>query len=88
MFTVELEQLKISLFAEAQLVGGHGGTEPLALAFDEHSEAGDDEIIRKDRELSGGADDAMGRQVELHGSVLRERTGGREARLGDGTPGG
>ena len=47
MFTVEFEQLKIALFAEVELVGGLGGAEPFALAFDEHGEAGDDEVIRK-----------------------------------------
>jgi hypothetical protein len=71
LFTIEFEQLKISLFAEAELVGGLGGTDPFALAFDQHGEAGDNEVIRQHGELSGGADDAMGRDVELHGLVLR-----------------
>ena len=66
LFAIKFKQLKISLFAEAELLGGLGGTEPLALAFDEHGEAGDDEIIRKNRELSGRAEDAAGRYVELH----------------------
>jgi hypothetical protein len=79
LFTIEFEQLKISLFAEAELLGGLGGTEPFALAFDEHGEAGDDEVIRKNGELSGGADDAVGRHVELHGLVLRKKAGGGEA---------
>ena len=82
MFTIEFEQLKISLLAEAELVGGLGGTEPFALAFDEHGEAGDDEVIGENRELSGGADDAMCRQVEVHGSVLRSRAGCKEAGYG------
>jgi hypothetical protein len=71
LFTIEFEQLKISLFAEAELVGGLGGTDPFALAFDQHGEAGDNEVIRKHGEHSGGADDAVGRDVELHGLVLR-----------------
>jgi hypothetical protein len=71
MLTIEFEQLKISLFAEAELLGGIGGTESFALAFDEHGEAGDDEVIAENGELSGGADDAECRQVEVHGSVLR-----------------
>jgi hypothetical protein len=70
MLTIEFEQLKISLFAEAELLGGLGGTEPFALAFDEHGEAGDDKVTGENRELSGGADDAVCRQVEVHGSVL------------------
>ena len=36
MFTIEFKQLKISLFAEVELLGGFGGAEPFALAFDEH----------------------------------------------------
>ena len=67
MFTIKFEQLKISLFAEAEFFGCLGGTDPLALAFDEHGEAGNDEVIRKNGELSGGAEDAEGRKVELHG---------------------
>jgi hypothetical protein len=42
MFTIEFEQLKISLLAELELVGGLGGAEPFALAFDEHGQPGDD----------------------------------------------
>ena len=67
LFTIELEQLKITLFAEAELLGCLGGTDPLALAFNEHGEAGDNEVIGKNRELSGGAEDAKGREVEMHG---------------------
>jgi hypothetical protein len=73
MFTKEFEQLKISLLAEAELVGGFGSTESFALAFDEHGEAGDDEVVGENREFSGRADDAVCRQVEVHGSVLRSR---------------
>ena len=61
LFTIEFEQLKISLFAEAELLGCLGGTDSLALAFDEHGEARDDEVIRKNGELPGGAEDAEGR---------------------------
>jgi hypothetical protein len=71
LFTIEFEQLKISVFGEAELVGGLGGTDAFALAFDQHGEAGDHEVIRKHGEHSGGADDAVGRDVELHGLVLR-----------------
>jgi hypothetical protein len=85
MFTIEFEQLKISLLGEAELLSGPGGTESFALAFDEHGEAGDDEVIRKNREFSGRADDAVGRHVELHGLVLREKAGGKEERLAIGT---
>ena len=80
MFTIEFQQLKISLFAEVELLSGLGGTEPFALAFNEHGQAGDDEVVRKNGELSGGADDAVGRHVELHVLVLREKAGGRENR--------
>jgi hypothetical protein len=61
LFTKEFEQLEISLFAEAELLGCLGGADPFALAFDEHGEAGDDEVIRKDGKLSGWAEDAEGR---------------------------
>ncbi len=33
LFTIEFEQLKISLLAEVELLSGLGGTEPFALAF-------------------------------------------------------
>ena len=85
MFTIEFKQLKISLFAEVELLGGLGGAEPFALAFDEHGQAGDDQVVRKNGEVSGGADDAAGRDVKLHGWVLRERAGDREAGLAVGT---
>jgi hypothetical protein len=75
VFPVEFEQLKIALFAEVELLGGPGGAEPLALAFDEHGQAGDDEVVGKNGKLSGGSDDAAGRDVELHGLVLREKVG-------------
>jgi hypothetical protein len=78
MFTIELKQLKVSLLAEAELVGGFGSTESFALAFDEHGEAGDDGVIGANREFSGRADDAVCRQVEVHGSVLRSRAGSKE----------
>ena len=58
MFTIKFEQLKISLFAKAEFFGGLGGTKPFALTFDEHAEAFDDEVIRTNREFTGGADDA------------------------------
>ena len=75
LFTIEFEQLKISLLAEIVLLGGLGGAEPFALAFDEHGQSGDDEVVCKNGELSGGADDAASRDVELHGLVLREKAG-------------
>jgi hypothetical protein len=81
VFTVEFEQLKISLFAEIELLGSLGGAEPLALAFDEHGQPGDDDVIRKNRDLSGGAEDAAGRDVELHGLVLRDRGWGTAKRV-------
>jgi hypothetical protein len=77
-FTIEFEQLKISLLAEVELLSGLGGTEPFALAFNKHGQAGDNEVIRKNAELSGGADDAVGRNIKLHGLVLREKAWGRE----------
>jgi hypothetical protein len=85
MFTIEFEQLKVSLFAEVELFGGLSGAEPFALAFDEHGQAGDDEVVGKDGDLSGGADNAAGRDVELHGMVLREGWE-REAELAVGNP--
>ena len=86
MFTIELEQLKISLFAEVELLGGLGGAEPFALAFDEHGQPGDDEIVRKNGELSSGTDNAAGRDVELHGLVLREKGWGQRAGSGNRRP--
>ena len=67
VFTIEFEQLKISLFAEADFLGRLGGAGALALAFDEHGEAGDDDVIGKNGELSGGTRDPVTRHVELHG---------------------
>jgi hypothetical protein len=78
-FTIEFEELKISLLAEVELLSGLGGTEPFALAFNEHGQAGDDEVIRKNGELSGGADDAVRRHIKLHGQVLPEKAWRREA---------
>jgi hypothetical protein len=85
MFPIEFEQLKISLFAELELLGGLGGSEPFALAFDEHGQPGDDQVVGKHGKFSGGADDAAGRDVELHGLVLRQRGGEREAGMAVGT---
>jgi len=85
LFTVEFEQLKISLFAEVELLGSLNGAEPFALAFEEHGQSGDDEVVRQNGELSGGADDAAGRDVELHGLVLRQKAGDREPGLAVGT---
>jgi hypothetical protein len=85
MFTIKFEQLKISLFAEVELLSGLGGTEPFTLAFNEHGQARDDEVIRKNGKFSGWADDAVGRHVELHGLILRENAGGRELGLAIGT---
>ena len=79
MFTIELEQLKISLFTEVELFSGLGGAKAFALPFDEHGQSGDDEIIGQNGEFSGRADDAVGRQVEVHGVVLRAKSGDREA---------
>jgi hypothetical protein len=87
MFTKEFEQLKISLLAEAEFVGGFGSTESFALAFDEHGAAGDDEVIGANREFSGRADDAVCRQVEVHGSVLRSRAGSKGGGYGSGHAG-
>jgi hypothetical protein len=81
MFTKEFEQLEVALLAEIELLSGLGGPEPLALAFNKHSQTGDDEVIGKNGELSGGADDAFCRHVELHGVVLRANAGGIDAVL-------
>jgi hypothetical protein len=80
LFTKEFEQLEISLFAEAELLRCLGGTCPLALAFDKHGEAGDDEVIGQDGQLSGGSDNPVGRHVELHGLILREKRGAEQRR--------
>jgi hypothetical protein len=85
MFTIEFEQLKISLFAELELLSGLGSAEPFALTFDEHGQPGDDQVVGKNGEISGGADDAECRDVELHGLVLRSRGGTREGGKAVGT---
>jgi hypothetical protein len=72
LFTKQFEHLEISLFAEAELLGRIGGSGPLTLAFDEYGEAGDDDVIGQDGELSGGADDPVGSDVEQHCMILRE----------------
>ena len=71
LFTIEFEQLKISWLAEIELFGGLGSANPFALAFDEHGQPRDDQVVGQNGEFSGGADDAEGRDVELHGLVLR-----------------
>jgi hypothetical protein len=81
LFPIELEQLEISLFAEVEPLGGLGSAKAFALAFDEHGQAGDDEVVLTDGEFSGGADDASGGEVEPHGLVLQRRLGGRAAGL-------
>jgi hypothetical protein len=81
LLTKEFEQLEISLFTEAELFRCLDSTGPLALAFDEHGEPGDDEVIRKDGEFAGGSDDPLGRDVELHGLILRERSGSKERKM-------
>jgi len=58
MFTINLKQLKVSLFAKLEFFGGLRGTEPFALAFDEHGQADDDEVILTNGEFTGGPDDA------------------------------
>ena len=85
MFAVEFKQLKVPLFAQVELLGGPDGTDPFALTFDEHGQPGDDQVVGKNGEFSGGANDAAGRDVELHGLVLRWRSVAREAGLAVGT---
>ena len=85
LFTIKFEQLKISLFSETEFFGGLGGADSFALTFDKHGQPGDDDVVGKNGEFSGGADDAAGRDVELHGLVLRQRGGEREAGLAVGT---
>jgi hypothetical protein len=79
LFTVEFEELEISLPAEVELPSGLGRAETFALAFNEHGQAADGEVIGQNGELSGRANDAVGRQVELHGwvSVFDFAIGGR-----------
>jgi hypothetical protein len=87
MFTITLKQLKVSLFTKVELFGGLGGTEPFALAFDEHAQAFDDEVIRTNREFTGGADDASGGDVDLHSTVLQQKGWVRWSGLLSGHPG-
>ena len=58
IFTVKPEQLKVSLFAKAELIGSLDGTEPFALAFDEHGQTCNDEVIWTNRKFTGRANDA------------------------------
>jgi hypothetical protein len=85
MVIIESKHLKISLLAKAELLGGLSGTEPFALAFDEHGQTGDDQVIGTNRKLAGGADDAVGRYVELHGVNLQQNAWSREAGMPVGT---
>ena len=85
LFTIEFKQLKISLLAQVEFRGGLGGAESFALAFDEHGQSRDDEVVRKNGEISSGADDAVSRDVELHALVLREKAGPRGADQAVGT---
>ena len=85
LFTVEFEQLEVSLLADIELLSGLGCTEPFALAFDNHGQAGDHKVVRTNRELSGGANDAEGRHVELHGLILPGESRAREAGSAIGT---
>ena len=87
LFPVELEQLEVSLLADVELRSGLGGTEPFALAFDNHGQAGDDEVVRTNGEFTGGANDAVDRHVEQHGFVLPGESRAREAALTIGTLG-
>ena len=64
-----LAELKVALFAEAELLGRLGGPGLLALDFDKHGEAEDNEVIWKNGKLSGGTDDPVGRHVKLHGML-------------------
>src|SRR5262249_42616349 len=75
LFTVEFEQLEVPLLAEIELLSGLGRTEPFALAFDNHGQAGDHEVARENGEFSSGANNAVGGHVELHGWVLRAQVG-------------
>jgi len=81
LFTVEFEQLEVSLLADIELLSGLGCTEPFALAFDNHGQAGDHEVARTNWELSGGANDAVARHVELHGMFLPGKVGARDTGL-------
>jgi hypothetical protein len=85
MLTIESKQLKISLFAEAEFLGGLGGAEPFALAFDQHGQAGDNEVVRTNGKLTGRADDAVCRDVELHDLVLQWKARGQRSRAAVGT---
>jgi hypothetical protein len=71
LVTVEFEQLEVPLLADIELLSGFGGTKPFALAFDNHGDADGEEVSRTNRELSGGANDAVARHVELHGLILQ-----------------
>lgn len=71
LFIIGFEQLIVSLFAEAELLGGPGGAETFALSFDEHGEALDDEVVIVDGEFAGGPGDALRGPVEQHVAVLR-----------------
>jgi hypothetical protein len=87
MLMIKLKQLKVSLFAKAELFGGLDGTAPFALAFDEHGQACDDEVIVTNRKFTGRADDAEGGHVDLHGSVLQQKAGCTAAGCGVDTLG-
>ena len=64
--------LEVALFAEAELLGGSQGAEPLALAFDEHGEFAGDFVGGGDGEGAGGAGELLELGVEVkHGGPRR-----------------
>jgi hypothetical protein len=67
-----LEQLIISLSSHSILGGGLSGAQALALAFDEHDQAGNNVIARWNHEFPGGADNPVIGEFEAHGTSLRD----------------
>ena len=82
-----LAELEIALFTEAELACGGGGTEALALAFDEHGEFVGDLVVGAEGERAGGTDEELLLEIDLeHGNHLHwkgwKTAAGRIAQIG------
>ena len=74
-----LAELEIALLAQAELLGGAGGAQAVAFAFDEHGEFAGDFVVGTDRQGASGADELEELEIEpSHGTPgEEEREAGR-----------
>ena len=52
-------------------MGGLGGAESFAFAFEEHEQAGSDLVVRGDDQFASGSDDAAFGEFDFHDPGLR-----------------